>query len=211
MTLVFTPQQRIPQRHERSSDRRSARATIGLQHVAVEHNGVLAQGREVDNRAQCPANESGNFVGAAPNFPPHGFPTGTRVGRARQHCVLGRDPAQARSFAPPWYALGDGGLTQHLSAAERNQDASLAHVEIVAFNFYVTHLVRTASIQPRLLIISSSAHLLASGFSFLFCHSVNTAPGVANSMGPACVRCASARISCGSFHGGIWVKTVRLT
>ena len=53
------------QRHGRAGDGRGARAAVGLDHVAVEDHGALAQGLHVHDRAQAAADQALNLVGAA--------------------------------------------------------------------------------------------------------------------------------------------------
>ena len=55
----------VGERHVGAGDGRGAGAAVGLQHVAVEHDGVLAQGLGVDDGAQAAPDEPADLVGAA--------------------------------------------------------------------------------------------------------------------------------------------------
>ena len=56
---------RVGQRHVGAGDRGGPGAAVGLQHVAVEHDGVLAQRLGVDAGAQRAADQPGDLVRAA--------------------------------------------------------------------------------------------------------------------------------------------------
>src|SRR5439155_184312 len=82
---------------------------VGLEDVAVEDDGVLAEGLVVDDRAQRAADEPADLVGAAADPATDGFPVASGVGGAGQLAVLGGDPAVAAAFARAGDAFGDDG------------------------------------------------------------------------------------------------------
>ena len=102
-------------------DRGGAGAAVGLQDVAVERDGVLAQRREVDAGAQRPADQPADLVGAAADAALDRLAVAAGVRGRGQHRVLGGHPAQAGSLAPPRHALRDAGRAQHLRVAELDE------------------------------------------------------------------------------------------
>ena len=66
---------------------------------------------------------------------------GAGVGRARQHRVLGGDPAGALALEPARHALGEGRGAQHPRAPELDEDAALGVVEPVAGDPHLARLV----------------------------------------------------------------------
>ena len=78
-----------------SGDGGGAGASVGLEDVAVEDDGALAEGVHVDDGAQGAADEALDFVGAAADLAAFGFARGAGEGGAGEHAVLGGDPAAA--------------------------------------------------------------------------------------------------------------------
>src|SRR5699024_12024975 len=60
--VLPAPADRVGERDVRAGDRGGAGAAVGLQHVAVELDGVLPQRVEVDDRAQGAADQAGDLV-----------------------------------------------------------------------------------------------------------------------------------------------------
>ncbi len=85
--------QRQVEGDESARDRRGARATVGLQHVAVHHDGALSHQRHVDRGSQGAADQALDFLGAPVHPTGPRFAGGARLRRPRQHRVLGSDPA----------------------------------------------------------------------------------------------------------------------
>src|SRR3974390_2128068 len=76
-----------------AGDRGRARAAVGLQHVAVDRDRALAERLHVDHRAQAAADQPLDLL-RAPALPAaRGLAGAARMGRTRQHAVLGRNPA----------------------------------------------------------------------------------------------------------------------
>ena len=69
------------------------------------------------------------------------------VGRARQHGVLGRDPALARSLAPARDAGGEGRDAQHAGPPELDEDAALAVLDPAAGDGDRAQLRRRAAVD----------------------------------------------------------------
>ena len=122
---------RVGQRDVRAGDRRRAGAAVGLQHVAVERDGVLAERGQVDAGPQRPADQPGDLVGTPADPTTDRLPVAAFVGRGRQHGVLGGEPAEPRPLAPAGHPAGDRGRAQHLGAAELDQDGS-GRVRLIA-------------------------------------------------------------------------------
>ncbi len=86
---------RVGQRDVGAGDGRGPGAAVGLEHVAVEHDRVLAERLQVDAGPQRPADQPGDLVGAAADAALDRLAVAAGVGGPRQHRVLGGDPAQA--------------------------------------------------------------------------------------------------------------------
>ena len=123
---LSAPGHRVGQGHVGAGDGGGAGATVGLQDVAVQGDGVLTQGRDVDDAAQGTADKTGDLVGTAANLASHGLSARALGAGARQHGVLGGHPALAAALAPAGDALSEGCDAQDASAAELDQDAALA-------------------------------------------------------------------------------------
>ena len=78
-----------------AGDRRRARAAIGLNHVAVDPDGPLAEAFQIGDGAQAAADEPLNLVGAPADLAARRFAADALLRRAGQHAVLGGDPALA--------------------------------------------------------------------------------------------------------------------
>ena len=117
------------QGHGRAGDGGGARAAVGLDHVAVEDDGALAEGLHVDDRAQAAADEALNLVGAAADLAAFALARGAGDGGAGQHGVLGRDPAAAGVAQPAGDALLDGGVGEHAGVAERDEDGAFGGLD----------------------------------------------------------------------------------
>src|SRR5690606_21661212 len=108
---------------------------------------VLPERARVDHGAQRTSDEPGDLVRAPADALAHRLAVRAGRGRARQHRVLGGDPAVPRTLAPAGHPLGEGGLAQHLRAAELDEDAALPDVEVVAGDGHGAQLVRTTTVR----------------------------------------------------------------
>ncbi len=106
----------VGERDVRAGDRGRAGAAVGLEHVAVELDRVLAERLVVDDRAQRAADQPADLVGATADPALDRLAVGAGVGRGREHGVLRRDPAQPGALAPARDAPGGGRRAEHLGA-----------------------------------------------------------------------------------------------
>ena len=121
----LAPENRVGDRNAGAGDRRAARSAIGLQHVAIDAQRPLAQRGTIDDGAKTAADQALNFL-RAPRLLAFGrFTPGSRVRRARQHAVLGRDPAFAAALEKSRHALFDACRAKHPRIALRDQHRAL--------------------------------------------------------------------------------------
>ena len=116
---------RLRQRDPGAGDRRRARAAVGLDHVAIERDGAIAQRFHVDDRAQRAADQALDFLRAARLLALRGFAAAARVRGARQHAVFARHPALALPLEPARHALLDARGAQHMRLPELAPGTSL--------------------------------------------------------------------------------------
>ncbi len=109
------------QRHVAAADRRRAGAAVGLQHVAVDGDLHLAQHRQVGDRAQRAADQALDLLGAARLLALGRLAVVALRRGAREHRVLGGDPAAALAPQPRRHALLDRRGAQHPRLAELDQ------------------------------------------------------------------------------------------
>ena len=96
--------------HGGAGDGGGACASVGLDYIAVEDDGALAQGGHVDHGAEAAADQALDFVGAAADFAFFALARGAGDGGAGEHGVLGCDPAAAGVAHPGGDAGLDGGV-----------------------------------------------------------------------------------------------------
>jgi len=105
LPLADQPPARELERHERARDRRAARAAVGRQHVAVEVDRPLTQGREVDDAPDRAADEALDLDRAAVLAP-------ARASRCLRSPVdAGSIPYSAVTQPRPWPAIHRGTLS----------------------------------------------------------------------------------------------------
>ena len=138
--LLHHPVQRIHQRHAGPGDGGGTGTAVGLQHVAVNGNGVLAQGAQVYRRAQGAGDQAGDLQGAATLLAGRRFAVHPGVGGARQHAVLGSDPPLPLAFEEARHAGVDAGGAEHAGVAEFHQHGPFSMLGEVAGDGYRTHL-----------------------------------------------------------------------
>ena len=107
-----------------AGDRRGARAAVGLEHVAVDGDRALAEPREVDDAAQRAADQALDLVRPAADAALGRFAVGALGGGARQHRVLGGDPARALAAEMRRDAVGDRRRAQDLGVAHPDAGTS---------------------------------------------------------------------------------------
>jgi hypothetical protein len=114
-----------------SGDGGGAGATVGLEDVAVEDDGALAEGLHVDDAAEAAADEALDFVGTAAHLAAFALACGTGESSARKHAVFGGDPATAGVAEPTGDALFDGGVAEDASVAGLHEDGAFGHGDVV--------------------------------------------------------------------------------
>ena len=107
------------QRHPGAGDARCTRAAIGLNHIAVDGDGVLAERLHVDDGTQAAANEALDLHGAT--LAVGVLALAALAGRRRQHGVFRGHPAGLSSLSPARHALLDSGGAQHARVTELGQ------------------------------------------------------------------------------------------
>src|SRR5688572_13525135 len=119
------------ERHKRAGDRRAARAAVGLDDIAVEPDGALAEMSELDDRPHRAADQPLDFHGASTDLAGGGFATRPRGGGARQHPVLRGDPALAGVAQERRHFLFDARGADHARVPDLNQHRSFGvHREV---------------------------------------------------------------------------------
>jgi len=126
---VLEPGHRLGQRDVAPGHRRGPGAAVGLQHVAVDDDGVLAERLVVHAGPQRAAHQPGDLVGPAAEAALDRLAVVAGVGRPGQHRVLRGDPAQAAAPPPARHVLGDAGRAEHPGAAEFHQHRPLGVVK----------------------------------------------------------------------------------
>lgn len=122
-----------------------AGTSVGLEDVAVEDDGALAEGLHVDGGAERAADETLDFVGAATDFAAFGFARGAGEGGAWKHAVFGGDPAAAAVAEPDGNALLDGCVAEDPGVSDFDEDGALGHGGIAGGEADGAHLVRLAA------------------------------------------------------------------
>ena len=68
MAVLLRPIDCVDQSHVRTGYGSRASTTIGLKHIAVKLNLILAERLHIDDATQAAANQSADFVGTATDF-----------------------------------------------------------------------------------------------------------------------------------------------
>src|SRR5581483_2527829 len=174
-----------------AADRRRAGAAVGLQHVAVEDDLLLAQHGEVAHGAEGAADEALDLLGATGLLALHRFPAHPLGARPRKQRVLGRDPALARPPQPPGHVVVHRRRAQHARLAHGHQHGAVGELRVVA-------------VEPHRAQVVGLAPVLASQTSYsLFMTAAST--------GPWNWAAASATISSVDMVGQKWVSSSRPT
>lgn len=123
-----------------SGDGGGACASVGLQDVAVEDDGALAEGFHVDNRAERATDEALDLVGAAADFAFFGLPRSAGEGGAREHAVFGGDPSAAAVAEPGGDALFDGGVAEDAGVSDLDEDGAFSNLDVAGGEAGGAHL-----------------------------------------------------------------------
>jgi hypothetical protein len=157
------------QRDECAGDRGGAGAAIGFDYVAIDPDGLLAEGFLVGHRAQGAADEALNFKRAATLLAARSFASRALLSGARQHTVFARDPAFASAFQKRRDAVIDGSRTNHPGFAQLNQDAAFSLGNEIRHDLHSADLVGSTPVashessQSRLLGCNSPEFAQAQG------------------------------------------------
>jgi hypothetical protein len=98
-----------------------AGAAVGLDHVAVDVQGDVAQLGHVQRGAQRAADQALDFQGTTALLATAGFALVTLAGGARQHAVLGGQPALALALEEARHAVFDADGADDLGITELDQ------------------------------------------------------------------------------------------
>src|SRR3989338_2003130 len=140
-SLAHQTGDRIVQRDKRAGDAGGTRAAIGLDHIAIDLDGALAEFSYIDYRAQAAANQALDFLGASGLFAPGRFARHAFIGGARQHAVFRRDPALAAAFFVRRHLFIDAGGADDLGVAALDQYRPLGVPGVMAGDADLTQLV----------------------------------------------------------------------
>jgi hypothetical protein len=113
----------VMERHARAGNARGAGAPVGLQHITIDPNGVFAEGHRPHRRAKGAADQALNFLASPARTVP--LARGALARGARQHRVLGGDPAFASPFLERRRASFDARGAMDECPSEANQTGSL--------------------------------------------------------------------------------------
>src|SRR5450830_5108 len=137
--------QRVNECNHGTGNGGSTRAAVGLDHVAVDVQGHVAQLGHVQGRAQRTADQALDFEGAAALLATAGFTLVTLASGARQHAVLGGQPTLALTLEEPRYAVFDADGADHLGIAKLDQYRSLGVFGVVAGDADRAELIGSAT------------------------------------------------------------------
>ena len=207
------PGDRVGQRDVGAGDRRGAGAAVGLQHVAVQHDRVLAQRLRVDDGAQRCGRPAGRSRGCGRRSGPCTDSRSERVLVARGSIAYSAvtQPWPA-ALAPARHALGERRRAQHPGAAELDEHAALGVVEPAAGDRDRAELVgrcgrRRASGQAWRVDGTPIGACQRSGVAAASDQTSRRRPvGAASTRAVVRPRAAWASVTSGSFHGGRWVS-----
>ncbi len=139
---------RIDQRNISAGNGRSAGAAIGLQHIAIQGNGPLAQGFQVDDGPQAAANQALDLQCATPLAAAAGLALVARAGGSRQHAIFGGDPALALVAQPGRQAFFNAGRAQNTGLTAADQHRAFSMLGVVTLDDHGSQLVGCATGRP---------------------------------------------------------------
>ena len=129
-------------------DRSGTRASVRLQHVAIDPHAALAEGPQIGDRAQAAADQPLDLVRAAADSSARGLALHACVRGAREHAVLRGDPPPSRIFEECGNALLDGCRTHDPRLPHLDQSRALGMATEARDDFDAAKLARTATIGP---------------------------------------------------------------
>src|SRR5690606_4692569 len=113
-----------PQRNPRARDRRGAGSTVGLNHVAIEHDLPLAELGEVGHGAERTADQPLDLLRPPALLALGRLALTPRMGGTGKHRVLGRYPPLALAAQERRHLLLDARRDQYARVAESDQHRS---------------------------------------------------------------------------------------
>ena len=119
---------------ECAGDAGRARAAVGLNHVAIDLHGALAERVEIDDRAQRAADQALDFLRASRLLAARRFAVGARVGCTRQHAVFSGQPALPFALQKWRHFVLDADGAQDLGVAGLDQHRALGMARVAACN-----------------------------------------------------------------------------
>src|SRR5699024_842260 len=139
---------------------RGAGPAVGLNNVAVNHNGILAQCFGIDDGAQAAADESRDFLGATRDFATDRFSCIAIRSGTGQHRILCGNPTPVFTLQPTRHTLGETSGAQDLGITKRHDGRAFGVSRPTGFNGDIPKLGYGAIIgtsgQTRLLLYGVS-------------------------------------------------------
>ena len=145
LPLAIKPVDREAQRDPRARDRRGARAAIGLDHVAIEHDLALAEQFQIGDGAERTADQPLDFLRAARLLALGGLAAAAGMRRAGEHAIFGGHPTLATPAQERRDLFLDRGGDEHLGVAETDQHRSLGMFGEARFDADRAHLIGGAA------------------------------------------------------------------
>src|SRR5450830_365622 len=124
--------QGVDQSNHGAGDGRGAGAAVGLDHIAVDIQGHIAQLGHVQRGTQRTADQALDLQGPAALLAAAGLTLVTLAGGARQHAVLGGQPTLALALEETRYAVLDTDRADHFGITKLDQYGSLGVFGVVA-------------------------------------------------------------------------------
>ncbi|MCY1179458.1 hypothetical protein D9M73_198620 [compost metagenome] len=113
--------QSVAQGNHGAGDGRGTGTAIGLDHVAIDVQGDVTELAHVQRGAQRTADQALDFQGAATLLATAGFTLVTFAGGARQHAILGGQPALALAFEEARYTVFNADRADDFGVTELDQ------------------------------------------------------------------------------------------
>jgi len=132
-----------------AGDGSGAGTAVGLDDVAVDGEGALAEGGEVDDGAEAAADEALDFHGAAGLAAFVDLAGGAGDGGAREHGVLGGDPTGTLAAEEGRNAVVDRGGAEHAGMTDRDKHGALGRQKIISMEMNGAKLAGGAAIETR--------------------------------------------------------------
>ena len=127
--------------HEAADDARGTRASVGFDHVAVDHDGVLAEGCKVGCAAQRTAYQALDFLRATAGAFAFAFYALARA--LREQTVFSRNPARAATGEPVRNFREERCVADDAGASHFDEDGTIGtgdesggHLEIAVFFWF---------------------------------------------------------------------------